>query len=112
MAAVWSEESPEIIAVPGGISGDGITTRYWDCCKPSCGWSYETHQTTAVQTCAIDGVTPVNDTVQSGCDADGSGDAFTCNNNQPWIVNSTLSYGFVAASFSGKKFCLCTRLYC
>ncbi len=19
-------------------SGDGKTTRYWDCCKPSCGW--------------------------------------------------------------------------
>lgn len=61
-----AEISPDIVPVPDGISGDGITTRYWDCCKPSCGWSYETHQKKAVLTCAADGVTNVDDQVQSG----------------------------------------------
>ncbi|XP_050301602.1 endoglucanase-like [Anthonomus grandis grandis] len=96
-----AETSPDIVPIPNGISGDGLTTRYWDCCKPSCGWSYQTNQKKAVLTCDIDGVTPVNDSVQSGCAEDYSGNAFTCNNQQPWIVNSTLSYGFVAASFTG-----------
>jgi hypothetical protein len=25
--------------IPNAVSGSGRTTRYWDCCKPSCAWS-------------------------------------------------------------------------
>ncbi|CAG9767612.1 unnamed protein product [Ceutorhynchus assimilis] len=111
---VLAETSPEIVPIPGGISGTGITTRYWDCCKPSCAWTYHTNQAKAVTTCSIDGVTPVADNVQSGCDEADKGQAFTCNNNQPWVINSTLSYGFVAASFTGgydvKHCCHCVLL--
>ncbi|XP_060535349.1 endoglucanase-like [Cylas formicarius] len=105
-------DSPQITPVQGGISGDGITTRYWDCCKPSCAWTYETNQSVAVQSCEIDGATPINDQAPSGCGPDGI--AYTCNNQQPWVVNDTLSYGFAAASFVGgldnSKCCHCVLL--
>lgn len=40
--------------------------------------------------------------------------AYTCNNNQPWAVNSSLSYGFVAAVITGQgesaSCCACYEL--
>ena len=79
----------------------GVTTRYWDCCKPSCGWPGKASVSSPVQTCAQDGVTPVSSNTRSGCNTDGT--AFACNNQQPWSVNDTLSYGFAAASIQVKK---------
>jgi hypothetical protein len=76
----------------------GKTTRYWDCAKPSAGWPGKASVTRPVIACAKDGVTPVSPDVQSGANG---GTAFQCNNNQPWAVNSTLSYGFVAAHVLG-----------
>ncbi|ENN80431.1 endoglucanase [Dendroctonus ponderosae] len=81
------------------LSGSGTTTRYWDCCKPSCSWKENTGTHDAVASCSIDGVTKVNASVTSGCDSDGS--AYVCNDMQPWSVNDTFAYGFVAASFTG-----------
>jgi hypothetical protein len=78
----------------------GVTTRYWDCCKPSCGWSGKASVTSSVQTCAQDGVTPVNNSTQSGCTG---GSAYMCNNQQPWNVSSTLSYDYAAADISVRK---------
>ncbi|XP_076269482.1 endoglucanase-like [Rhynchophorus ferrugineus] len=92
--------SPDIIPIKDGFAGHARTTHYWDCCKPSCAWNYETFQIKAVDSCAIDGVTLVDDQQQSGCEETG-GNAYTCNAQQPFIVNSTLAYGFTAASFSG-----------
>ncbi len=68
----------------------GFTTRYWDCCKPSCSW------TTAVPSCAKDGTTRITDrNAKSGCDSGGS--AFECFDFSPWYDSATnLSYGFVA----------------
>lgn len=34
-----------------GVSGTGKTTRYWDCCKPSCAWSGKGAVTRPVNTC-------------------------------------------------------------
>lgn len=97
-----TDSSPEIIPIPGGVSGDGITTRYWDCCKPSCAWHENINQTIKrpVTSCQIDGVIPINIEKQSGC-ADTGGESYMCNNQQPWIVNKTLAYGFTAVSFNG-----------
>ncbi|XP_050498803.1 endoglucanase-like isoform X2 [Diabrotica virgifera virgifera] len=99
--SIKAEVSPDIIAVPNGLSGKGITTRYWDCCKPSCAWAdnVNTPDKQPLKSCRVDGeaVAPPND--PSGCDINGS--SFVCNNNQPYVVNSTLSYGFASASFSG-----------
>ncbi|CAG9764434.1 unnamed protein product [Ceutorhynchus assimilis] len=99
-----TQNSPEIVPIPGGLSGTAHTTRYWDCCVPACSYpanaSVVTH---GVEYCLADGETRVADgdySKQPECQHPGGG-AFTCNGNQPWIVNDTLAYGFTAASFKG-----------
>ena len=73
---------------------NGVTTRYWDCCKPSCGWPGKASVTNQVKTCARNGFTRVNADTQSGCHG---GNGYACNNQQPWNVSFTRSYGFAAA---------------
>lgn len=63
---------PAYSVIPGGISGSSKTTRYWDCCKPSCGWNGKAHVTSPVKTCAKNGVTVIHNNIQSGCAAGGS----------------------------------------
>ena len=91
----------------------GVTTRYWDCCKASCAWAGKASVTNPVQTCARDGVTPVDVNAPSGCNG---GNAYMCNNQQPWNVSSTLSYGYAAAHITvrendgflvGRSECVC-----
>jgi hypothetical protein len=85
-----------------GLSEAGKTTRYWDCCKPSCSWagkaSYRTHP---VNTCQKDGHTlETNLIAKNGCEG---GPAFMCANQQPWAVNDSFAYGFAAAHIQGQK---------
>ncbi|KAF5102768.1 hypothetical protein D0Z00_000260 [Geotrichum galactomycetum] len=84
--------------IVGGKSGTGKTTRYWDCCKPSCSWSGKADVSSPVAACKADGktISDVND--QSGCNG---GDSYMCSNQQPFALNSTLAFGFVAASMVG-----------
>ncbi|XP_023029507.2 endoglucanase isoform X1 [Leptinotarsa decemlineata] len=98
-----SEPSPEIIPIPGGKQGTGVTTRFWDCCKPSCSWRGNLRNTSAtpVTSCGIDGDTAVDPDLMSACDLQNKGPAYMCTNQQPFVVNSTLAYGYVAASFTG-----------
>nr|AFN89565.1 cellulase 45A [Anoplophora chinensis] len=102
-----------VVPIVGGISGTGVTTRYWDCCKPSCGWAenLKVETDTPVATCSADGSTVVNASVQSACIG---GDAYMCSNQQPKAVNETFALGFVAASFTGgadtNYCCACVRL--
>ncbi len=80
----------------GGTAG--ITTRYWDCCKVSCSWSNKATVTSPVESCAAGGITPVNDpNTVSGCNG---GTSYTCSNQQPWNVSSTLSYGYAAVNLA------------
>jgi len=77
----------------------GTTTRYWDCCKPSCAWNYKANVTKEVNACLKDGsIAPIAWTT-SGCAA--GGQAFMCNDQQPWAINDKLSYGFAAANIEG-----------
>jgi hypothetical protein len=84
--------------IAGGKSGTGQTTRYWDCCKPSCSWNGKADVSSPVAACKADGktISDVND--QSGCNG---GNSYMCSNQQPFAVNSTLAFGFVAASMIG-----------
>jgi len=110
------DSSPNIIPIPNGISGEGITTRYWDCCAPSCAWdgNIDTSNMIPVQTCQADGSTnsTKENNAQSGCEQGGV--AYTCSNQQPYLVNSTLAFGWSAASFTGgadvSKCCACVLL--
>jgi len=88
--------SPSTTTINNGRA-NGITTRYWDCCKASCGWPGKASVTSPVETCASNGITVVDANTQSGCDG---GTAYMCNNQQPWNVSSTLSYGYAAAYIS------------
>ena len=78
-----TSSGPTIPPVTGGK--DGWASRYWDCCKPACGWS----QTS----CNKSGTG--SDGGNSACSG---GSAFMCYSFAPWAVSDTLSYGFVAAA--------------
>lgn len=94
----------------GMTSGSGKTTRYWDCCKPSCSWDGKATVTSPVKTCAKNGIDVLATSAQSGCDG---GSAFTCNNNQPFVKNN-IAYAFVAGSVQGqaesRSCCACYEL--
>ncbi|KAL1509722.1 hypothetical protein ABEB36_004417 [Hypothenemus hampei] len=100
-----------INAADAALSGSAQTSSYWDCCKPSCSWQENVESDTPVTSCSADGVTSVIPSIGSACDF---GSAYICNNLQPWAVNDTFAYGFVAASFSGdidnNYCCVCLTL--
>jgi hypothetical protein len=81
---------------------DGYATRYWDCCKPHCGWSSNS-PSGALASC------DASDNSLGGSDAANScegGPAYLCHSNAPWAVSDTLAYGFTAvAAFSGSDIC-------
>ncbi|KAJ3339894.1 hypothetical protein HDU93_007668 [Gonapodya sp. JEL0774] len=96
--------------VPGGLSGDAKTTRYWDCCKPSCGWSGNTGLGVGSRICSKSGNTLTDSNVMSGCGGGGStgpedGFSYTCIDNQPIVINDQLAYAFAAAPFSDMSSC-------
>ena len=83
-----------------GEAARGVTTRYWDCCKPSCSWSGKAQVSKPVNTCDRQDHYFPNDNVPSACNG---GLAFTCSNQGPWAVNDDLAYGFAAAKLAGKN---------
>lgn len=90
----------------------GTTTRYWDCCKPSCAWSGKALVTRPVETCLKDH-TPIRDSrdLVSGCNG---GPSFACTGQTAWVVSKNLSYGFAAARIAGQTesdwCCTCYQL--
>ncbi|XP_056639401.1 endoglucanase-like [Diorhabda sublineata] len=80
--------------VPGGLSGETVITGYWDCNVVSCSWSAYIHTKNGlpVRACYKDGVTYREPTTEG---------SYTCNNQQPFVINSTLAYGYTAVSFKG-----------
>jgi hypothetical protein len=80
------------------VSGTAVTTRFWDCCKPSCSWKAKADFTQPVQTCDKD-QKPLTD-FNAGTACNG-GDAYQCSNQQPWAVNDTFSYGFAGIYITG-----------
>lgn len=97
------------------VNGANVTetTRYWDCCKPSCAWNGKAKVTRPVESCAADGVTEVAIDTTSGCGGGGlAGKSYMCNNQQPWVVNSSLSFGFAAAFIvGGNESTVCCSCY-
>jgi hypothetical protein len=92
---------PYFIQVNAGASGSGTTTRYWDCCKPSCAWPGKANLAAGsnpVQMCDINN-NPISDpNASSGC---GGGTAYQCSNESPWAVNDNLAYGYAAVNIEG-----------
>ncbi|KAL2022232.1 hypothetical protein VTK56DRAFT_5842 [Thermocarpiscus australiensis] len=79
-------------------SGSGQSTRYWDCCKPSCAWSGKASVSQPVYACDANFNRISDPNAKSGCDG---GTAFSCADQTPWAVNDNLAYGFAATSISG-----------
>lgn len=93
-------------SIPPIVSGcDGYATRYWDCCKPHCGWSGNVPALVApLQSCAANNSRLSDLTMPSSCDG---GNAHMCWGMAPFAVSDTLAYGFAATS-SGD---VCGRCY-
>lgn len=79
----------------GGVTnpeGENHATRYWDCCKPSCGWSNQGN----IHSCDLsNNNVGVNDQMSSVCDG---GNAQTCHGMAPWAYSSDLAFGYAAAN--------------
>ncbi|KAM0367827.1 hypothetical protein ACHAPZ_009306 [Fusarium culmorum] len=80
-------------------SGSGHSTRYWDCCKPSCSWSGKAKVSAPALTCDKKDNPITNLNAVNGCESGGS--AFACTNYSPWAVNDDLAYGFTATKLAG-----------
>jgi hypothetical protein len=86
-----------------------VTTRYWDCCKPSCGWpSNVPGGNQAVRSCLKDGSStgPVNAPNICGGGGSAGGPDYVCNDQQPFTYNGQM-YGFAA---SNVDCCSCYKL--
>lgn len=85
----------------------GFASRYWDCCKPHCGWKANVPSgITPVGTCSADNVpNGIDDMIKSSCDG---GDGYTCFNMAPYAVSDKLSYGYAAVSAAGD---ICGKCY-
>nr|BAF57358.1 putative glycosyl hydrolase family45 [uncultured symbiotic protist of Hodotermopsis sjoestedti]BAF57360.1 putative glycosyl hydrolase family45 [uncultured symbiotic protist of Hodotermopsis sjoestedti] len=101
----------QVKRIKGGASGSGTTTRYWDCCKPSCSWTKKAAVSSPVKSCGTDGSTASTTDEKSGCDG---GTSYMCANQIPRAVNDSYALGFAAASISGydesKSCCACMEL--
>jgi hypothetical protein len=78
----------------------GKTTRYWDCCKGSCGWTGKASVSHPITSCDKSD-NPLSDfAAKNACD-NGGGTAYMCSNQSPWAVNDNLALGFAAVKLSG-----------
>lgn len=99
--------------IQGGVSGTAVTTRFWDCSKPSCSWPGKANVTSPPRTCQKDGYTSASPLEKSGA---GGGNAYACTNQQPWVswTDPSISYGFVAFSTpsggEARSCCMCLEL--
>ena len=89
--------------VSGAQTKSGYATRYWDSCKPHCAW--EGKGGPVARTCNADGVTRASADAGSVCDG---GNAGTCFDQTPQIVNDTIAYAFAATPGGGND---CGKCY-
>ncbi|KAJ3000063.1 hypothetical protein HDV02_000711 [Globomyces sp. JEL0801] len=84
-----------------------FTTRYWDCCKPSCSWEGKAKTGQVVRSCKADGFQTINPSNTNVCipsNPNGStsreSGSYMCNDQQPFVDsnNPNLAYGFAAAN--------------
>ena len=92
---------PFVLQAQALASGSGTTTRYWDCCKPSCAWPGKTALlagSSPVATCGISNNVLTDSNTASGCNGGG---AYQCSNESPWAVSDDLAYGYAAVNIAG-----------
>jgi hypothetical protein len=77
----------------------GKTTRYWDCCKGSCGWSGKAPVNQPIQSCDKSDNPLADMAAKNGCE--NGGKAFMCTAQSPWAVDDNTAYGFAAVKLAG-----------
>ncbi|PVH69414.1 glycoside hydrolase family 45 protein [Cadophora sp. DSE1049] len=95
------------------LSTSAVTTRYWDCCKPSCSWPNKAQVSEPVRTCNKNDLWPSNGVDPNAVSTCDGGDAYACSNMEPWAVNENLAewdwccacyeLTFTSTSLAGKK---------
>jgi len=77
------------------------TTRYWDACKPSCGWDGNAGGSPngTAKSCSVNGSVLSDNAARNACENGGT--AYTCMKQAPWKVSDNLSYGFAASHTNG-----------
>ena len=95
-----SAQLPKVI---DGNKKHGYATRYWDSCKPHCAWSGKGGP--VARTCQTNGVSQASVDDASVCDG---GNAGTCFDQTPQIVNDTIAYAFAATPGGGND---CGKCY-
>ena len=96
-----SQSTYQIKYVNGGASGSGWATRYWDCCKPHCAWPDKGGL--KARTCDASGK-EVHDDSENSSMCKG-GNAGTCKDQMPIVVNDTLAFAFAAVPGSAGGQC-------
>ncbi|MBN1759207.1 MAG: hypothetical protein JW863_12855 [Chitinispirillaceae bacterium] len=107
----YSTDVPDIVLEDNGSNDEGLppvtngkqarTTRYWDCCKPHCGWHSN------MRMCDISNNDLWDQGAGSGCDG---GSSFQCWDYSPIEINSKVSYGWAAFNNSGTNCGDCFQL--
>jgi hypothetical protein len=83
----------------------GYATRFWDCCKPHCGWPGNVPSgVSALNSCTASNAPMSDSNAQSSCDG---GSAHMCQGLAPYAVNDKLAYGYAATSNGD----ICGRCY-
>ncbi len=93
---------------PLTVGTNGTTTRYWDCCKPSCSWAANataSGMSSPATACAKDGSTVLGASSANACEG---GPSYQCNWGAPWQVGPNLSFGF--AAYNGTNCGKCYQL--
>lgn len=102
LLATLAALTPLLLPTEARASGRGTTTRYWDCCKPSCAWPGKASLSQGpLLTCDIND-NPLSDGGHTESSCDGGG-AFTCSSHSPWAVDDYLSYGWAAVKIGGQR---------
>mmetsp|Transcript_44820 Transcript_44820/g.82464 ORF Transcript_44820/g.82464 Transcript_44820/m.82464 type:complete len:398 (+) Transcript_44820:35-1228(+) len=98
------DPSPTLIYMSEDL-GTAKTTRYWDCCKPSCAWPDKARVEQPVGICSKDGKSNVPPSTNNVCGGGGSGGtSYMCSNQQPWLdAPLKLSFGYAAGHVKGLK---------
>mmetsp|Transcript_13541 Transcript_13541/g.31167 ORF Transcript_13541/g.31167 Transcript_13541/m.31167 type:complete len:618 (+) Transcript_13541:25-1878(+) len=95
----------------GGWAGTAKTTRYWDCCKPSCSWqsNVPSNANRPVRSCDINGreASPNAINVCGGGGDRSKGASYTCIDNLPSALPDGTLTAFVA---SNTKCCECSEI--
>ena len=88
--------NPGVSPPPNITNGQNAwASRYWDCCKPACGWSANAGGN-PMKACSQQNQTLGDNDARNACE--GGGTAYMCWSGAPWAVGDQLSYGFAAAS--------------